>query len=248
MNSPVESTVQRRHRRDWEEMAAVDPLFAILSDTEKRFSKWDMESFFLTGEQEISVLVEQMGRLALPKCRKTAIDFGCGIGRLTRALRRTFPNSIGVDISEFMLEKARELNPECRFIHSPDLTPFPDQSADLIYSYLVLQHQPSQARLRNLITDMVRVLAPGGLLVFQVPSKIPVLNRLQLRRRLYRLGRALRFSHRLLYTGLHLTPIRMISLKPRDVADIVRKAGGKVVSSVANEVPGYSDAIYYCTR
>jgi len=238
------------HARDWEEMAAIDPLWAIMSAPEKRFGSWELDEFFRTGQEEIAGLMQSAGELALPRQRRRAIDFGCGVGRLTRALRGYFPQCCGVDISRVMLEKARMLAPECEFREANNLGSFPDRYADLIYSSLVLQHQPNKKHVKALIEDMMRVLAPGGLLVFQMPLHLRWRNRLQLRRRAYRLVRALGMSHTFAYESLKLSPIRMLFIAQPTVEEIVRGANGEVVSvgiaKKANEP--FSSGIYYCTK
>jgi SAM-dependent methyltransferase len=237
------------HARDWEEMAALDPLWAIMSAPEKRFGNWGISEFLRTGQEEISSLIQSAAELALPQQRRRAIDFGCGVGRLTRALRDYFPECCGVDISRGMLEKARQLAPECEFREGSDLRSFPAQHADLIYSSLVLQHQPDKTHVTALIKDLVRVLAPGGLLVFQMPLHLPLRNRIQLRRRAYRLVRALGLPHTFAYEHLKLSPIRMLSLPQRAVEDIVRGANGMVVSVAISNKAGepFTSGIYYCT-
>ena len=94
------------------------------------------------------------------------MDFGCGIGRLTRALRPHFRQCHGVDISRHMLEMARRLAPDCDFREGHDPSSFPTGQVDFLYSLRVLQHQPDSHRAARLIVDMVRVVAPGGLLIF----------------------------------------------------------------------------------
>ena len=237
------------HARDWEEMAANDPLWAILSVSDKRFGKWDLAEFLQTGQKEVAQLMQLAAGLSLPQQRRRAIDFGCGVGRLTRALHAYFPQAVGVDISPGMLQKARDLTPACEFREANDLRSFPAQFADLIYSNLVLQHQPDKESVIRIIQDMFRVLAPGGLLVFQLPIAMPWRNRIQLRRRAYRLLRAVGFSHRFVYERLKLTPIRMLALPREVVENIVREAHGRVISVVEEkeQTKPYSNGIYYCT-
>lgn len=237
------------HARDWEEMAAIDPLWAIMSEPEKRFGNWDINEFLRTGQEEISSLMQSAGELALPRQRRRAIDFGCGVGRLTRALHNYFPECVGVDISSSMLQKARKITPECEFREASDLRSFPDRFADVIYSSLVLQHQPDKAHVSALIQDMVRVLAPGGLLVFQMPLHLAFRNRIQLRRRAYRLVRAMGMSHTYAYERLKLSPIRMLSLPQSAVENIVRDAKATVISVVHAQKSGepFSSGIYHCT-
>ena len=88
-------------------------------------------------------------RLSHPRRRESALDFGCGLGRLTRALSRRFESAIGLDLSETMVERARNLNAavrgcEFRVNTWPDLRDFSEQSFDLVYSGRVLQHLPGQ--------------------------------------------------------------------------------------------------------
>jgi glycosyltransferase involved in cell wall biosynthesis/trans-aconitate methyltransferase len=238
------------HTRDWEEMAKVDPLWAILADPAKRFKKWDLDEFLRTGEEEIRSLMESAGQLGLPARHGRAIDFGCGVGRLTRALRTYFTDCHGVDISRSMLEMARRLTPECDFREASNLSSFTDGYADLIYSNLVLQHQPDPTQAGRLIADMIRVLAPGGLLVFQMPVHLPWRNRLQLRRRVYRLLRAVGLRHSFAYDRLKLSPIRMVALPQTEVERIVIAANGSMVRVDHTNKPGdpFVSGIYYCTK
>jgi trans-aconitate methyltransferase len=237
------------HRRDWEEMAAIDPLWAIISSPEKRFRNWELKEFLNTGREEVSSLMQAAEKLRLPEQRRRAIDFGCGVGRLTRALRSHFPECYGIDISRGMLERARELTPECHFRQANDLRSFPDRHADLIYSSMVLQHQPKKKQAAALIAEMVRVLAPGGLLVFQMPVHVPFRYKLQLRRRAYRILRALGISHSFAYNRLKLSPIRMVSLPQPAVEEIVCVANGEVLQVVHTTrfSSPLTSGIYYCT-
>ena len=230
-------------------MAKVDPLWAILSSPEKRFRNWDMDDFLRTGQEEISNLMDSANEIGLPQQHRFAIDFGCGVGRLTRALRNYFPERHGVDISAGMLDMARKLTPECNFRQDGNLSSFPAGCADLVYSSMVLQHQPDRSHVAGLIADMVRVLAPGGLLVFQMPLYLPWRNRLQLRRRAYRVLRALGLHHAFTYERLKLNPIRMLSLPQREVESIIGAARGSVirVHHTANFSKPFVSGIYYCT-
>lgn len=98
------------HKRDWEDLGKVDPLWAILSSPEKKFGNWNIDDFFVTGTIEIDKAMACAAKLGHPAGREVALDFGCGVGRLTRALARHFRHCHGVDISESMLARARELN------------------------------------------------------------------------------------------------------------------------------------------
>ena len=132
---------------DWNDLAQLDPLWAIASVPEKRHGRWDVSEFFASGEAEISELLEVGDRHELPVHRCSALDFGCGVGRLTRALATRFDECVGVDVSHEMVRRAEALNPEkpgLRFVvsHGDHLGDYHDGSFDLIVSMSVLQHLP----------------------------------------------------------------------------------------------------------
>ena len=229
----------RRHQRDWEDLGELDPYWAILAYPERRFGRWDLDEFFRTGAEEIARLETEMQRLGRPVRRERALDFGCGVGRLTRALATPFRRSFGVDVSAQMVATAKALNaafPNCEFVVNghPDLRMFPDDHFDLIYSVLVLQHLPTRAAIVAYLDDFARVLAPGGLLVCQIPSHIPLRRRLQPRRRLYAVLRSLGLGPRVLYHRLGLFPMRMTAVAEQDVRDRLTEVGAQVLEARAD--------------
>ena len=97
-----------------------------------------------------SSIVETLER---PLAQGVALDFGCGVGRLTRALGTRFEQAVGVDISEAMVAQATPAEravPACEFRVNTafDLTQFETGSFDFVYSSIVLQHLPSRRRHR----------------------------------------------------------------------------------------------------
>jgi hypothetical protein len=94
---------------------------------------------------------------------------------LTQALATHFEQCDGVDVSASMLEIAQRHNRHpnrCTYHRNPapNLALFTDGSFDFAYSTLVLQHMEPRFS-RHYISELLRVLAPGGLLVFQLPSQ-----------------------------------------------------------------------------
>ncbi len=161
-------------RGNWEQFAADDPLWAILTDPSKRGGRWDPAEFFQTGEGEIAAVLGRAG--GLPSARLRALDFGCGVGRLAQAIARRFDHTVGVDISAKMVELARQFNTvgdRCTYVQNdrPDLTVLGDQRFDFIYSNIVLQHMSSDLAL-GYVRELSRLLSKGGLLVFQIPERL----------------------------------------------------------------------------
>ena len=162
-------------RHTWTRLAEIDPLWAVLSDPGKEGGKWELAEFFERGEIEIEGVLAQLDGLGVAVALGTCLDFGCGVGRLTQALGRRFGEAHGLDIAEPMIEQARRYNEHgdrCRYHHStdPDLRRFPDGTFDFVYSNIVLQHMPPAASLVY-VREFVRVLRPGGVAVFQLPSE-----------------------------------------------------------------------------
>lgn len=165
---------RRDGRAFWERHAQRDPLWAILSDPIKKGRKWDLPEFFETGTREIAILLYRLAELDIPIARGTALDFGCGVGRLTQALADHFDHAVGVDISPTMIRLAEKLNTHSnrvRYVSNSrdDLSILDANTFDFIYSAIVLQHvEPTNTR--RYLADFLRVLKKGGVLVFQLPS------------------------------------------------------------------------------
>lgn len=106
---------------------------------------------------------------------KKALDFGCGVGRLTQALAIYFEEVYGIDIAPSMIKLAKEYNRydnKCKFYlnTTDDLKIFPKNSFNFIYSNITLQHiKPLYTK--RYLKEFIRVLKPHGLLIFQLPSR-----------------------------------------------------------------------------
>ncbi len=163
----------RALQRRWDAFAERDPLGSILEPLRTSDVR-DVDAFFASGAREIDGVLKEAAPLGLPVRREAALDFGCGVGRLTQAMAKHFERCVGVDISPAMVRLADELNRDagrCSFrVNDTDsLGVFADESFDFVYSNLVLQHmEPTLAG--RYIGELARVLRPGGLLVFQVPG------------------------------------------------------------------------------
>ena len=242
-----------RSRIHWEDMGTLDPYWAILSEPNKRDGRWQLAEFFATGEAEISQLMYQAGQLGFPLRRDRALEFGCGVGRLTRALTRYFGQVTGIDISEPMVSKAMALDSSarCAFVLSDSpVLPFRSNSFDLVLSAIVLQHVPEPRTIRSYITEFSRVLKPGGLIAFQLPSYVPVRRRLQARRRLYAWLRIAGISEEVLYNRLRLHPIPMNFLSEHEVHKLLERNQCRVLLTVRDGRAGahIQSRTYYATK
>jgi SAM-dependent methyltransferase len=160
-------------RKGWDHAAAEDSMFYILTDPDKKDRGWKAEDFFAHGREEIDTVIARLDELDLRDDRyDRAMDFGCGVGRLTQALASHYRCVDGVDCSTEMVRQARQLSESKRVAYwlntDPDLAWF-DSEYDLVYSVITLQHMPPDLQ-QAYISEFVRVLRPGGLAVFQLPE------------------------------------------------------------------------------
>jgi SAM-dependent methyltransferase len=248
-----------RQQKDWEELAQFNPEWAVLSEPGARFEGWDMDEFFRLGREQIEQTMKVASELALPQQTRSVLDFGCGVGRLSRELSERFERYVGVDISPGMVERARALNAASKnrtFVVNdrPDLSRFEDGEFDAVISFIVLQHLPDRDLIRGYLAEFARVLAPGGLIAFQLPSELPLIYRVLWRKRLYRVARALGMSveraHR-----LGLDNMSMQALSVEETRRTLEEAGCEVVrvdseQAMHGDTPirGSISTDYYATR
>ena len=161
-------------QQSWEELGEQDPLWAILSAEDMKGNKWDLDRFFKTGVAYTRQVSESASHFGLTMGGARALDFGCGVGRLTQALSTYYERVTGVDISAPMIEQANRLNPRPESVDfvvnaKDDLSVFDDASFDYVQTFLVLQHMHPRHQ-AGYLREFSRILKPKGLLIFQVPS------------------------------------------------------------------------------
>jgi ubiquinone/menaquinone biosynthesis C-methylase UbiE len=170
MNQKSLQTLQKT----WTKLGSMDPLWAILSDPSKENGRWKLDEFFNTGMGQLKAIQDEISQMDCSHGYDRCLDFGCGIGRMSRAFGTIFKEVHGVDIASSMIREAKKHHQDYPGIHfhhnrKSDLKLFPNDHFNFIFSHIVLQHIPPE------ITDIylrefVRVLKPGGLLAFQLTS------------------------------------------------------------------------------
>jgi SAM-dependent methyltransferase len=163
----------------WDELATKDAMWAVLTGPLATGRSWDQDAFFATGVAEIDSVLDRVRRAGVIPRFHRALDFGCGLGRLTQALAGQFEKADGVDISSAMIARAREFNrfgDRCHYhLNQTDrLAAFADGTFDFVYSVITLQHMDPQYS-RGYIEEFFRVARPGGIVVFQLPGEpVPI--------------------------------------------------------------------------
>ncbi len=103
---------------------------------------------------------------------RKALDFGCGAGRSTRFLRDLGFDTVGVDIAEPMLERAREADPEgdYRLVADGDLGDLAAETYDLVLSAFTCDNIPTMEKKVALFQALGQLMRPGGRMVNLVSS------------------------------------------------------------------------------
>lgn len=99
---------------------------------------------------------------------KKILDYGCGTGRFSRFLHKQGGKLIGVDVSEKMIEQAKNFDPldiQYHVIESAKLDFIENQSIDLITINYVTCTVPSQSEVVKIFESLNRVLKDTGNLV-----------------------------------------------------------------------------------
>jgi ubiquinone/menaquinone biosynthesis C-methylase UbiE len=240
-------------RRDWDERARKNAFHYIASWRQE----WDLVSFLASGEEDYKKFVPLvLERCGIPATGQVIVELGCGAGRMTANFAKRYERVLALDLSSEMLLRAREIHSQTRNIlwlrvGGTDLACVASDSADFLFSYLVLQHLPSEQLVFSYIREMLRVVRPGGGFLFQFNgSHKPTMN---LRGRLaWGLVDAL-WSAQLLSLSrktaslLGLDPAaagktwRGAAISASRIAALVEESGGRV-----REMPGEGTPIAWC--
>lgn len=156
---------------------------------------------------------------------RSVLEVGCGTGVLLERIDDFAAAARGVDISDGMLERARQRGLDVVRASATDL-PFDDASFDVACSFKVLAHV---ADIRRALAEMTRVVRPGGMVVAEL------YNRNSLRALVKRLGPARPISDRTTEAAVYTrydTPTTVREYLPPN-ARIVATRGVRIVTPAA---------------
>ena len=164
-------------KRNWDQFGEIDPLWAIVTAKDKKDNKWDEKEFFTTGKLLMEQTIKEARQINPSLKFSKALDFGCGVGRLTLPMSDYFEEIIGVDIAPSMIRLAEKYKTKenCNFIFNdkPNLRIFNNESFDFIVSFITLQHIAPRYS-KKYIKEFARILKPGGMMFFNLPSGLIV--------------------------------------------------------------------------
>jgi SAM-dependent methyltransferase len=160
----------------WEEWGRRDPYFGVLTDP--KFRRRDMSDhtkreFFQLGQWHVQYVLDIIHRYLQPNfIPADVLDFGCGVGRTLVHFATLAERVVGLDVSQAMLQEARQNCDEqgrnnVRLLLSDDALSSLAGSFDLIHSCIVFQHIPIE-RGRTIFSRLLAFMRPGGIGAIQL--------------------------------------------------------------------------------
>lgn len=154
-------------QQHWDRFARENPVHAILA-LDRPMS--DQE--FLSGGRPI--VADMMAWAFDASPRRRLLEIGCGMGRTAVHFSTHFDRVDALDVSASMIARARQLcsAPNLHF-HTTDgaALAFDDASVDAVFSFLVIQHIPSDDVIRTLLGEVARVLTQTGRACLQFDTR-----------------------------------------------------------------------------
>lgn len=231
LNEDVLGIIFNHIQDTWNYFGQTEPHWSVLTSEQFRQSNINetKEIFYESGKSNVMQLLSSLERNGLNySAYKSCLEYGCGLGRITRWLSEKFDSVFGYDISKSHLEAARHLLENekidnvtlCHVRELKDLENLP--KVDLIYSVIVLQHNPPPI-IALIIRQFIKALNPGGVAYFQVPT--------------YRIG--YRFSvEQYLTDEAKRREMEMHVLPQSTIFEVVREEGGKIIEVLEDSWTG----------
>jgi 2-polyprenyl-3-methyl-5-hydroxy-6-metoxy-1,4-benzoquinol methylase len=218
-------------QESWSFLGETEPHWSVMAWEEFRKSniQKSASAFFKTGKHDFERLLHTMERNAVDYSNfKTCLEYGSGLGRVTFWLSKQFKTVYGYDISKSHLQGINDYltkegvkNVTLRHIDKvTDIQNLP--SVDLIYSVLVLQHNPPPL-IRLIIRAFMKSLKDGGIAFFQVPT--------------YKLGYNF-CSRDYLKNEITKRSMEMHVLPQSEIFTIVMNEGGRIVEVIQDDCAG----------
>lgn len=167
--------VTKQFREFWYQPSLKDAMHKrVLTDCSKdgitdpliQQKNWDENSIYNKINEDIKLLNLNNN--------STILDFGCGVGRISKQLLKMNFNVVAVDVSPSMLEYAKEyIGPNnidnISFVLTDgfDCGSTPSSSCDAVISYITFQHMTSLKMVESNMQDINRILKLGGKIAIQ---------------------------------------------------------------------------------
>ncbi len=166
-------------QENWQQLGKDDPYWSVISAEQFRSDNivpQRIDEFYANGRGDLDRILKTLERNGIDaKELHSVLEYGCGVARVTRWLAGQFETIYGYDISKQHLALAQShlqtlgvTNVNLHHLSKPeDISTLP--AVDLLYSVIVLQHNPPPI-IGYMIEQFIQCLNPRGVAIFQVPT------------------------------------------------------------------------------
>jgi SAM-dependent methyltransferase len=113
--------------------------------------------------------LEFLAQIDLLKPQDRILEIGCGIGTVVHELSKKGHDVIGTDISGEAIEYGRKKYSDISLeVQAAEILPYEDESFEVVLSFDLFEHI---AAIDKHISEVRRVLLPGGYYLFQTPNR-----------------------------------------------------------------------------
>lgn len=174
--TPTETIIHSQNK--WYDLARKNARYYVLSNQGEKISE---EDFRAAGRRDYQkyIACDEVLRIKLsPFSGGKVLEIGAGIGRITEFIAEEFKEVCAIDISAEMVARGKKRLrsfSNVQYIATDGISyPFPQNSFDFAFSFIVFQHMPSVDVIQKNFHEISRVLKPGGIAKIQlrgVPTK-----------------------------------------------------------------------------
>jgi 2-polyprenyl-3-methyl-5-hydroxy-6-metoxy-1,4-benzoquinol methylase len=167
-----------RIRQEWEYLGKTEPYWSVVTQPHYFLSEFEAhkEEFYVSGDYTNQIFLAALRRCGVsPADLKTCLEVGCGVGRVTEHLARSFEKVIATDISDHHIEIG-QAHLHAKGLQNVDWQHFKKLEqiknlpmVDTIISVITLQHNPPPI-IAWMLTELLGLLNSHGVAYIQIPT------------------------------------------------------------------------------
>jgi 2-polyprenyl-3-methyl-5-hydroxy-6-metoxy-1,4-benzoquinol methylase len=183
---PVETKVSdevlakmfERIQGEWEHLGKTEPYWSVVTQPkyyQNEFAE-HKEEFYVSGSYTSNIFLAALRRCGVnPASLSTCLEVGCGVGRVTEHLAKSFEKVIAADISSQHIQIGRDYL-QAKGLHNVEWTHWQTIEqikrlplVDAITSVITLQHNPPPVT-AWMLAELLGRLKPQGVAYIQIPT------------------------------------------------------------------------------
>lgn len=163
-------------QESWDNFGKTEPWWSVVTDQQFASSNVHFEAieeFYSQGNDHVNFMEMILQDHGYTFQDKIILDFGCGLGRLTKACLSYTTKCYGMDISQPHLDIAKTQVPDAKFFLVDSFEKLPElpEKPEIIISLITLQHARPDL-IEKYVHLLLKQLANGGIALLHIPYYI----------------------------------------------------------------------------